>query len=499
MQLRTQSGRSARKSRLLPPRAVIDIGSNTVRLVVYDGAPRAPEVIWNEKIVARLGSELSNTGKLPEESMELALKGLARFALLIGDLGIEDVQTVATAAARDASNGPKFLDEVEALGLSPRLLAGEEEAQYSAYGAIGAFPDAHGVVADLGGGSLELVSVENGTCHGGTSLPLGTLRLPALRGKDSRKFKRAIHKQLATAGWAATHPGPLYMIGGTWRALATYTMRERKYPLSDPHGFELDTDEAAKIAKKLSRSRAEKLAELSGINPMRAAALPNAAAMLRVMLAELEPDKLVFSSWGLREGLLFQQLEPLEQARDPLLTAVAEFTDPRHSGITDATLLVAWSVAVAGGNGHSHERLRLAAAMLARGLQRVEPNWRTSNALAWPLEKRWVGLDPRGRAMIAAALLGSCGKTSWPRSLEVLASKKDLRQAMAWGLGIRLANRLGAASPVSMTTSSLTRKKNSLVLRLDESRAPLAAEVVEEDLAALAEWLDLAPKLKIGR
>lgn len=478
-------------------RAVIDIGSNTVRLVVYDGPPRSPRTMWNEKVVARLGRDLAATGRIPGEAREQALAALARFALLTRELDVHDVQTVATAAAREAENGPEFLESVRALGLEPRLLTGEEEAIASAYGVIGAFAGARGVVADLGGGSLELVGIEDGQCRDGNSLPLGTLRLPALRAGKASAFERAVEKTLKKAGWAAAQPGPLYMVGGTWRALAAYAMRSDDYPLTDPHGFHLTRGQAAKVAGKVAGSDPGKLAEIDGIGSARAGALPDAAAMLQVMLRELEPDGLVFSSWGLREGLLYQRLEPLERDKDPLIVAVADFAAPMKSAITDAALMSAWVVDIADGGGPQSERLRLAGALLSLALHRVEPNFRTSQALEWALDKRWVGLDARGRAMIAAMLLGSCNKTAWPARVGALASEEDLREAMAWGLAMRLARRLGATSRVSLMTSALARTKKKLVLRLDESRAALAGEGVMRDLAGLSDWMDLAPELQI--
>jgi exopolyphosphatase/guanosine-5'-triphosphate,3'-diphosphate pyrophosphatase len=483
-------------------RAVIDIGSNTVRLVVYDGPQRAPRTMWNEKVVARLGRDLASTGRIPEEASSLALAGLARFALLVEELGVRDVQTVATAAAREAQNGAEFLERVRALGLEPRLLSGEDEAIAAAYGVIGAFPEARGVVADLGGGSLELVAVEGGECHDGASLPLGTLRLPALRAKKAAGFKRAVGKALQTAGWAAAQRGPLYMVGGTWRALAAYAMRAADYPLTDPHGYRLDTGDAMRIARRIARTTPVKLAEIDGIGAMRAESLPDAAAMLQVVLAELEPDGLVFSSWGLREGLLYQRLESLERAKDPLLVAVADFAAPMKSAITDAALVSAWVVDIAkgtvDGSGAENERLRLAGALLSLALHRVEPNFRMSQALEWALDKRWVGLDARGRAMIAAMLLGSCNKTGWPQRVEALASEADLWEAMGWGLAMRLARRMGATTRVSLTTSALERGETTLTLHLHESRAALAGEGTMRDLAALAGWLGLTPELRIG-
>ena len=281
----SKNGKIRRERRIVhAPSAVIDIGSNTVRLVIYEGSPRAPRVVWNEKVAARLGRDLSASGEIPDEAAAEALGALARFALLIEDLDIEDVQTVATAAAREASNGAEFLARVADLGLAPRLLSGEEEAEAAAQGSIGAFPGAHGVVADLGGGSLELVSIAEGKSHHATSLPLGTLRLPALRAGSDKKFDKTVRTELAGAGWAAAHPGPLYMVGGTWRAFAAYAMRKRDFPLTDPHGYRLDIATADKLAAEAMSASPEKLAEMSGISAMRAGYLPDAAAMLRPLL-----------------------------------------------------------------------------------------------------------------------------------------------------------------------------------------------------------------------
>ena len=182
-------------------RAIIDIGSNTVRLVVYNGPPRAPVVILNEKVNARLGKDLGRTGAISDKSMRTALPALARFAELLKLLEVETVECVATAAARDASNGPRFLDAVRGFGLSPRLLSGEEEARASAMGVIAAFPGAHGVVADLGGGSLELVEVDRGTSGSGITLPFGTLRLADLRADGPARFAETVREGLERVAW----------------------------------------------------------------------------------------------------------------------------------------------------------------------------------------------------------------------------------------------------------------------------------------------------------
>lgn len=495
---RTAAARRHNAEGTRPDRAVIDIGSNTVRMVVYWGSRRAPEVWLNERVSAKLGRDLAQTGAMPEKAMDYAIAALARYGTILADLGIQDVQTVATAAVRDAVNGPAFLDRVHALGLAPRLLTGEEEAAGSAFGVIGAFPAARGTVADLGGGSLELVMIEDDRCHDGVSLPLGTLRLPALREKGAPAFRKAVEKEMAKAGWAAAHPGPLYMVGGTWRAFAAFAMHGAKYPITDPHGFVLAAAEADRLAKKVAAMDPATLAAIPGISSSRAAGLPDAAAMLRVMLAELQPDGVVFSSWGLREGLLFQHLAPAERVQDPLLAAVTQFAAPRGGSAAVATLMAAWTADVVRGGGNGNERLRLAATVLALASARVEPNWRARHAYEWAMEKRWLGLDHQGRARLAAALLAACGKIAPPPELERLTGWDTIHDAVGWGLATRLCRRLGAGSRVSLTSSALRREGDKLVLWLEPTRAQLAGDPVTGDLKALGQWLGLEPEVRIG-
>lgn len=476
--------------------AVIDIGSNSVRLVIYGGPPRAPVVLWNEKVSARLGRDLAETGRIPPSAMEEALAALARYALVLTQLDIARIDTVATAAPREASNGAEFVDQVRDLGLAVRVLSGEEEACASAYGAIGAFPGAEGAVADLGGGSLELVAVAEGRCGEGATFPLGTLRLPALRADGN--FQRKVAKMLKGAGWARLGQ-PLYMIGGTWRAFAAYAMRSVGHPLTDPHAFALGAREAANIADKVARAKPAELAEQRGISKMRAEKLPDAAALLRVLLAELEPPALVFSSWGLREGLYFQTLAPRVRDEDPLLAGVAAFTASRIGANVNPVTFGQWTAPAARGGGDRTESLRLAAAQLALALHTAEPNLRTAQALEWALDKRWVGIDFAGRAMLGAALRGSLGLTESHPSLARLASEGELREATAWGLAVRLAQRLGAGAKAPLAASRLTVDGATVELHLPASLAALATVPVEKDLAALADWLGGKPLLTLGR
>jgi exopolyphosphatase/guanosine-5'-triphosphate,3'-diphosphate pyrophosphatase len=483
-------------------RAIIDIGSNTVRLVVYGGTMRAPMVLHNEKVTARLGREIAATGRLADDATAMALRGLRRFALLLADLGITDIETVATAAVRDATNGAEFVAELDAIGLKPRVISGQEEALLSAHGVIGAFPDARGIVADLGGGSLELVRVADGQTDDASTLPLGTLRLPDHRGKSRGEMKKSLDKVIRKAGWdlSAQSPadnGTLYLVGGTWRAMAVYGMAARGYPLSDPHGFEIDAARAQALAATLVASESEALKTRERISAMRAEKLPDAAVLLQALLARLAPEKVVFSSWGLREGLLYDRLPEHARLADPLLAGVAVFATQRGTRPTLATRMAAWTLDATPAREHGSERLRLAATMLALVAMQIEPNIRLPQAINWALHKRWIGIDGKGRAMLAAAISANGNQLILPPEVHALASPEALEEAARWGLALRLGRRLGAQSARSLEVSRLVVQDGVLALRLEQSHEALFGQQTEKDIKLLAASLGLAWQVEI--
>lgn len=485
-----------------PERAIIDIGSNTVRLVVYGGTMRAPTVLLNEKVTAKLGREIAATGRLADEAMALALRGLKRFALLLADIGITDIETVATAAVRDAANGPDFVQQLRAIGLNPRVISGVEEALLSAHGVIGAFPDARGIVADLGGGSLELVRVAGAATDSASSLPLGTLRLPDHRKGGRADMAKSLDKVIRKAGWdLAANPaadnGALYLVGGTWRAMAVFAMAAQAYPLSDPHGFELDAAAALDLANSLAASEAEVIKGRDRISSMRAEKLPDAAVLLQALLAQLNPERVVFSSWGLREGLLYDRLPAHSRAQDPLLAGVAVFSSNRGSPPTLATRMAAWTLDAAPAREHGSERLRLAATMLALAAMQIEPNIRLPQAINWALHKRWVGIDGKGRAMLAAAISANGNQLNLPAEVRALASPEALEEAVCWGLALRLARRLGGQSRRSLEVSKLGIADGALLLTLAESHAALFGQPTEKDMKLLAGRLGLAWRVDV--
>lgn len=486
----TQNGKRNREK----PRAIVDIGSNTIRMVVYGDPPRAPHILHNEKMVARLGRDLSKTGKIPTDAAELGLDVLRRFARLIEELRIEDVEAVATAAVRDASNGAAFLDKVRKLGFEPRLLSGKEEAQASADGVLGAFPGARGVVADLGGGSLELMEIAQGERGAGTTLPLGTLRLPSLPAKKGKKA--AIAKIVGKAEFCAPQGQTLYLVGGTLRAFGRLAMIEMKSPLEDPHGFTLEAGDARRIARRFARRETDKIRGIGEISSSRREMINDASALVGALLSQFQPDRVVFSAWGLREGLLMRRLPRELRVQDPLLSSVADYAARRGVTAHVGAMVAGWIAGLPGARAEGTERLRLVTAMLALASQRLEPNIRRRHAYDWALHKRWIGLSPADRAKLAAALLAQTGRTKLPDELSQLTGKAELSEGVAWGLAIRLLRRLGSASLSSVVGSSLRIEEKRVVLAISPETMSLCGPGTDEDLSALAGHLGLTPAIE---
>ena len=488
---------SGRISGSEPLGAIIDIGSNTVRLVIYGGPPRAPSTLFNEKVTARLGRDLDETGLLADEAVDLAMSALARFALLLSDLGVTNVDTVATAAVRDAKNGTEFLENVKSLGLQPRLLSGGDEAKLSGDGVLGAFPSANGIVADLGGGSLELVPVTEGSVAEGCSIPAGTLRLPSLGGGDRTRLRDKLKKMVGKNAPPMAQDGALYLVGGTWRAMAIFAREEAGFALTDPHGFILSREEAASLIKTVSRADIENIKAVPRVTTSRAETLPEAAQLLHVLLKQYDPDRIVVSAWGLREGLMMQRLDQYQLAQDPLLAGVVDFAESRRASPMQATRVAGWTVDTVNSLRTGAERLRLAAILLGMAAMQTEPNLRVGQGVDWALHKRWIAISQEGRAMLAAAICANSNELTLPAAITDLASKDALEEAVTWGLGLRLARRLGAGSPRSLDATRLTRGKNSLVLTLAKSHASLYGQAAERDLALLASHLGLEPKMRV--
>jgi exopolyphosphatase/guanosine-5'-triphosphate,3'-diphosphate pyrophosphatase len=477
--------------------AVIDIGSNSVRLVVYEGPARAPAVIFNEKVAAGLGRGLAIDGRIASEDAMRGLMALRRYALLAKHMEVKNLQCVATAAVRDAENGPEFIATAAEAGLKIRLLSGEEEAEAAGYGVLSAIPDAHGIAVDLGGGSLELAEVANGQVGRRASFPLGVLRLPALRQEGQQAFERAVRKMLRTAGWPDGMTGlPLYLVGGSWRALSRLDLELTQDPLAVLDQHSLPRAALRRLVRATNRLTFEELRAIPGMASNRAAALPDAAALLAALVNILDVPEMTVSSSGLREGLLYQALDAETRAQDPLIVA-AEFEGRRLARFAPhGRAITEWITPLFTGEAPADSRVRLAASLLSDVAWSANPDFRAERGTEIGLHGNWRGIDIPGRILLARALhAGFGGADSDFPDMGPLVSAERLARARQWGLAIRLAQRLTGGVEAPLKASHIKLVDGKLRLSLDKGWHHLAGESVDRRLRSLAQALDTKPEM----
>ena len=476
------------------PVAIVDIGSNSVRLVVYSGATRIPSVIFNEKILAGLGRD---PGKIDAQAGERALEALERFRILIRQMGVARIRVVATAAVREASNGDAFLARVRRLGFEPQVLSGEEEGKRAGQGVLSAIPDADGIAGDLGGGSLELVEVSGGKVGARASLPLGVLRLEALTGKGNSAFARKVARRVRAAGFEGAAKGrPFYMVGGSWRALARLDMALTDHPLPITQQHELATARPRELKDALKKLDKAEFRDIPSFSVSRFPTLPHAAMLLDALVSVVEPKRLIVSSFGIREGLLYDELTPRERALDPLIEAAREAGAGLGRFAQHGDLLDAW-IAPAFDDPPGLARLRLAACLLSDIAWAAHPDFRAERGIDMALHGNWVAIDGPGRVMLAQALFCNFGggrELPYPR-IAALCPPKALARASAWGFAMRLGQRLSGGVAAGLKHSRLERDGGTLRLIVNGKDRALLGETVERRLRTLAGEIGLTAEI----
>ena len=478
-----------RRSSQAAPIGIIDIGSNSIRLVIYESGGRAPAILFNEKIMAGLGKGLGKTGLLDPQAVERSLAALARYRRLAHDMGVETLRTVATAAVRDASNGADFLSRLRAIGLPVELIPGSEEAALSGHGVLAAIPDADGIVADLGGGSLELVRVNAGSVGKGVSIPFGVLRMAAMRFKSGRDLDRAVAKALVKTGWRAgdTQGRPLYLVGGSWRALARLHMVLSDWPLPIIHQYAIPPAEAQRMVRAIGQLDAKRIRAVAGIASSRVSSLGVAAQLAVVLARRLGSSCLIVSASGLREGLLFRDLPAAVRAEDPLIAAARDEGRRQGRFAEHGDLLDRWIAPLFAGESMEGARLRHAACLLADVGWRAHPDFRAERGFDLALHGNWAAIDAAGRAMLAQALFTHFGGEGVPAMTTMLIDPGAIETARRWGLAMRLGQRLSGGAPQALEGSTLAPDGDALTLTLTPEDAALYGEAVERRHKALAE------------
>lgn len=488
--------------------AVVDVGSNSVRMVVFSADTRVPAVLFNEKALCGLGAELEATGRLSESGKDLAMRALSRFADLAQKMGVRQVIAIGTAALRDADDGRAFAEQAEAAtGLRIEIASGADEARLAAQGVLLGDPRAKGLVADLGGASLELVEINSAAARptgAGVTTPLGALRvLSQLESRGRSDVIKRIDAEIETArgglGAAASRPETLYALGGSFRAFAGAWMELRGYPLRVLQGYSLPYDEALEAAEWLSKVKPPQIRQISGVSEQRAAVTPAACLTLWRLVRQVKPKTISISAFGLREGAYWERLSPELAAADPLLDAVAhiEARQARTPGF--GAELFAWLAPVLTAFSTEELRLAQAACALSDAGWRTHPDYRAMTVLELVTRNAFGGVDHKGRAFISAALLyrykGGRKAAKMEPAFHLLSEDRRAR-AEALGRGMRLGATISGATMGVLPALRLAADGERLSLRAPTGDALVGGEEVSKRFATFAAALNLTPDLR---
>jgi exopolyphosphatase/guanosine-5'-triphosphate,3'-diphosphate pyrophosphatase len=491
-----------------PPIAVIDIGSNSVRLVVYEGLVRSPTEIFNEKALCGLGREVQSTGLLAADAVEHALATLKRFRALCDRMAVSRMFAIATAACRDAKNGRAFIRFAERiLKTQIEVLSGAREAELTALGAISGVHRGDGVVGDLGGGSLELVDIRGTRARSGLTRPLGGLALADVSAKSLKKAEKVVKKSLTGLAMLKGCEGrTFYAVGGTWRSLARLHMWQTGYPLHVMHGYSIAATEALEFARLVHRVDVETLSNIDVVNNARRPLLPYSALVLEYVLRIGKPRQVVFSALGVREGLLYSLLKRRDQEKDALIEAARHLNQLRSRSPQHGEELILWTdkLMASSGLGETIEeqRLRHAACLLADIGWRAHPDYRGEQSLNIIAHGGFSGIDHPGRAYLALAVffrhVGLVMDDELSPRLRELVSTRMLDRARVLGAALRLAYVVSAAMPDVLPKTPLAVERHRLALHLPGPYASLAGERVVNRLRALARLIGREPVMLIG-
>lgn len=480
---------------------VVDVGSNSVRLVVFDGAARSPAYFFNEKILCGLGAGVAETGKLNPEGRARALNALKRFALLAKGMGAEPLYSVATAAVREADDGPEFCAEVlKATGLELNVASGQEEARLSAQGVLLGWPGARGLMCDIGGSSMELAEISRGSVGQCMTSELGPQKLAQF--VETGTLATEIQTRVASLrkNFEGDHK-TLFLVGGSWRAIARLDMERRGYPLKVLHEYAMTPKDAIITVLWIEEHDIDQLRRLTGASPERMRLVPIASLVLREMIQQFDPSQIATSSYGIREGLLYEQMPKSLRRRDPLIEACIhmERASARIPGF--GKVLNGFLAPLFKGQSRERKRLVRAACLLHDVTWRAHPDYRAEVCFDNATRSNLGGLDHLGRVFLGTALLHRYKNSATGTAFEeviALLSEKDRNAAVVLGKAMRFGAMLTGATETMMCSLKYHRKELVLELILQPQSRDLFGEVVLARFESLARALGCKTKLTIA-
>ncbi len=484
-------------------RAVVDLGSNSVRLVIFEGEARNPVQIFNEKAVLRLAKGMTRTGRLEEAALARTETVLRRYAAIVRAMGAHPFEVLATSAVRDAENGAEFVARMQERLPEMRIniLSGAQEAALSAEGVLCGIPGADGVLADLGGGSLELVRLDAGRVGEAATLPVGVIRLADQSGGDLLRARGIVSAALETAPFIGQAEGrDLYLSGGAFRALARIHIAQTGYPLNMVHHYTIGREEARDLAGVVGEAGRKLIERMPGVPRRRIEDLPYAALILRRLLRSSGVNRVVFSANGLREGWFARMMPPQVQAEDPLLAAGRDLT---RGTLRDAHMppaLIGWTNPLFPAETGPQRRLREAACWLSDIGSHEHPEYRAEQAFLRVFRQPGIGLDHHARAFLALTMALRYEAAPDAPFLSPARSLLDLhtaRRAQTLGVALRLAYTLSAGTPQLLAGTSLTLSPGRLVLGLAQANGVFAGDAVLRRLDRLAQMLGLEAETEL--
>ncbi len=493
------------------PLGVIDIGSNSVRLVIYEGAVRALTPLFNEKVLCGLGRSIATTGKLDAESIACAVTALTRFRAVARTLGVKNLRAVATAAVRDASNGAEFILRGEkACGTRIEVLRGEKEAELAAQGIMMGFVGADGIAGDLGGGSLELIDLARERLAEATTLPLGGLRLMDSSAQKIDRAMSLVDEALSRVPWLDQgRDRAFYAIGGTWRAIARLHMAKTDYPLRVIDGYAIPASEVIAFCEALRKEK--KVSSVPGIENIpkaRREVLPYGTLVMERLLQRLSSSEVIFSVFGIREGLVFSLLPEHERRKDPLLSFCEDYAGRRSRSLAHARELVAWTDAIFEPPGPDEtaeeRRLRHAACLISDIGWRAHPDYRGEQSLNTIAHAALGGTDHAGRMFLALSIyfrhagLGESRGEALSERLKTSVTRRALKRARIVSAAIRTAHMLSAGMAGVICDTPLLYDGAKLVLTLPKAYAALDGDRLRNRLTVLAALLERQSELRPG-
>ncbi len=469
---------------------VIDVGSNSVRLVVFDGAARSPAYFYNEKIMCALGAGLSQTGHLSPEGRKRAVSAIRRFAALAEGMGIPPLTAVATAAVREASDGPSFREEVlRETGVKLWVIDGKEEARLSAQGVLLGWPGSYGLVCDIGGSSMELADLAEGRVGRRVTSALGPLKLREIKGgkKAIKAYVRDVMEQLH-ADMGGETGMRLFLVGGSWRAIARVDMERRNYPLTVLHEYRMSSRQISKTAEYIRKSDLQDLRGRCNISDSRMSLVPYASIALKELMRTFRPKDVAISSYGIREGMLYEQMPRELRERDPLVEACrfVEAKDARLPGF--GRILYDFIKPLFPRANWQRKRIIKAACLLHDVSWRAHPDYRAEVTFDNATRANLGGLKHYERVLLGLALMNRyTSKTANSRFDPLFAMLDDsqIKEAEVLGKAMRLGAMLWLTAQEDPGSLKWKPKTRELTLRLTEHARPLFGEVAEVRFAAL--------------